>query len=67
MIHSIEHAGAVLDLFSAERPEWGASTVAGALGVSKSGAHYILVSRLPSVCCGACGRVTIASAGGRWK
>jgi IclR-like helix-turn-helix domain-containing protein len=44
MIHTLEHAGAVLDLFSGERPEWGATTVADALGISKSGAHNLLVS-----------------------
>jgi hypothetical protein len=44
MIHAIEHAGSILALFSAERPEWGATSVARALGGSKSGAHNVLVS-----------------------
>jgi hypothetical protein len=44
MIYAIEHAGDVLALFSPERPEWGATSVARALGVSKSGAHNLLVS-----------------------
>src|SRR3954447_23586834 len=44
MIQAIEHAGAVLALFTAQRPEWGASTVARSLGVSKSAAHNMLVS-----------------------
>jgi predicted transcriptional regulator len=44
MIQAIQHAGAVLALFTAERPEWGASTVARVLGVSKSAAHNMLVS-----------------------
>lgn len=44
MIQAIEHAGAVLALFSTERPEWGASSAARALGISKSGAHKLLLS-----------------------
>jgi hypothetical protein len=44
MILAIEHAGAVLGLFTSERPEWGASAVARALGISKSAAHNMLVS-----------------------
>src|SRR4051812_49815156 len=44
MINTIEHAGSILALFSAERPEWGATSAARALGVSKSGAHNLLVS-----------------------
>jgi hypothetical protein len=44
MIHSIAHAGSILALFNPERPEWGATSVAHALGVSKSGAHKLLVS-----------------------
>ena len=44
MILAIEHAGAVLALFSAERPEWGASSAGRALGLSKSGSHHLLVS-----------------------
>jgi hypothetical protein len=44
MIQTIEHAGSILALFSAQRPEWGATSVARALGGSKSGAHNLLVS-----------------------
>src|SRR3954467_1212751 len=44
MIQAIEHAGAVLGLFSAQRPEWGASSAARALSISKSGAHDLLLS-----------------------
>jgi DNA-binding IclR family transcriptional regulator len=34
----------VLDLFTAERPEWGASEVADALSIPKSSAHALLVT-----------------------
>jgi DNA-binding IclR family transcriptional regulator len=43
MLKSVQRIGPVLDLFS-ERPEWGASEVATALGTSKSSAHGLLTT-----------------------
>jgi DNA-binding IclR family transcriptional regulator len=40
----VNRAGRVLDLFSAEDPEWGATAVAGALDIAKSQAHALLVA-----------------------
>jgi DNA-binding IclR family transcriptional regulator len=44
MLQTVNRAGRVLDLFSAEDPEWGASAVARELDVAKSQAHALLVS-----------------------
>ncbi|HWT23472.1 MAG TPA: IclR family transcriptional regulator, partial [Solirubrobacteraceae bacterium] len=44
MLQTVTRAGLVLDLFSAERPEWGATAVAAELGIAKSQAHALLVS-----------------------
>lgn len=44
MLQTVGRAGQVLDLFSAEAPEWGATAVAHELDVSKSQAHELLVS-----------------------
>lgn len=42
MLSTIAKAGAVLDLFTAERPEWGVTEVADALGTPKPNAHAVL-------------------------
>jgi DNA-binding IclR family transcriptional regulator len=44
MLGTVDRAGRVLDLFSGECPEWGASAVARELRVAKSQAHELLVS-----------------------
>jgi IclR family KDG regulon transcriptional repressor len=44
VLNTILRTGDVLDLFTAERPEWGVTEVAGALGVGKSNAHEVLAS-----------------------
>jgi DNA-binding IclR family transcriptional regulator len=44
MLQTLTRAGRVLELFSPERPEWGATAVAKELRVSKSQAHELLVS-----------------------
>jgi DNA-binding IclR family transcriptional regulator len=44
VLQTVNHAGRVLDLFSSERPEWGATAVAQELGMAKSQAHRLLVS-----------------------
>jgi IclR family KDG regulon transcriptional repressor len=44
LLQTVNRAGRVLDLFSYEQPEWGATAVAGELGVAKSQAHELLVS-----------------------
>ncbi len=44
MLGTIDKAARVLDLFSLEKPEWGVSEVAAALGWAKSSAHAILCS-----------------------
>ncbi|MET7780184.1 MULTISPECIES: IclR family transcriptional regulator [Streptomyces] len=44
MLGSVTKAGRVLDLFTAETPEWGVSEVAGSLGIAKSSAHALLVT-----------------------
>ncbi|HEY8467118.1 MAG TPA: helix-turn-helix domain-containing protein [Solirubrobacterales bacterium] len=45
---SVRKAASVLDLFSLERPHWGPTEVADALGIAKSTAHALL-SELSSV------------------
>lgn len=42
MLGTIQKAGEVLELFTPEKPEWGVSEVAKALGIPKSGAHALL-------------------------
>jgi DNA-binding IclR family transcriptional regulator len=42
VLTTITKAGAVLDLFSAERPEWGVTETAAALGIPKASAHDVL-------------------------
>jgi IclR family transcriptional regulator, KDG regulon repressor len=44
MLLTISRAGRVLDLFSLEQPEWGATAVAKELDIAKSQAHELLVS-----------------------
>lgn len=44
LLGSVLHAGAVLDLFTAERQEWGISEIAEALGLSKSSVHALIAS-----------------------
>lgn len=44
MLGTLEKAGQVLDLYSDERPEWGVTQVAAALGIPKSSAHHLLAS-----------------------
>ena len=44
MLGTLRRAGAVLDLFSTEEPEWGVTEAAKRLGVGKSLAHDILSS-----------------------
>jgi DNA-binding IclR family transcriptional regulator len=44
VLQTVNRAGQVLDLFSAEDPEWGATSVARALDIAKSQAHALLVA-----------------------
>jgi DNA-binding IclR family transcriptional regulator len=44
MLQTLNRAGRVLDLFSFEHPEWGATAVARELDIAKSQAHELLVS-----------------------
>lgn len=44
MLQTVGRAGQVLDLFSTDNPEWGATAVAGELDIAKSQAHELLVS-----------------------
>jgi DNA-binding IclR family transcriptional regulator len=44
MLQTVSRAGRVLDLFSPERPEWGATGVAKEIDVAKSQAHEMLAS-----------------------
>jgi DNA-binding IclR family transcriptional regulator len=44
MLSTVGHAGDVLDLFTAEQPEWGVTTAARRLGIPKSQAHDLLAS-----------------------
>lgn len=44
MLGTLEKAGQVLDLYSDEQPEWGATGVAAALGMPKPSAHHLLTS-----------------------
>lgn len=44
MLQTIQKIGPVLDLFSADRPDWGVSEVAEAIGVPRSSAHALLSS-----------------------
>lgn len=44
MLGTVDRLGAVLELFSPERPEWGATELAGQLMLAKSQAHEILAS-----------------------
>lgn len=43
-IQSVQKLGPLLDLFTADRPEWGVSEVAAALGLPRSSAHALLSS-----------------------
>jgi len=44
MLQTIQKIGPVLDLFSTERPDWGVTEVAEAIGVPRSSAHALLSS-----------------------
>jgi DNA-binding IclR family transcriptional regulator len=44
MLQTIVRTGAVLELFTREKPEWGVTEIAAALGVPKSNAHEIVSS-----------------------
>jgi DNA-binding IclR family transcriptional regulator len=44
MLGTLKRAGTVLDLFTAEEPEWGVTAMALRLGIGKSLAHDVLVS-----------------------
>jgi len=44
MLQTIQKIGPVLDLFTVERPEWGVSEVAEAIGTPRSSAHALLSS-----------------------
>jgi len=44
MLQTIQKIGPVLDLFSAQRPDWGVTEVAEAIGVPRSSAHALLSS-----------------------
>lgn len=44
MLGTLKRAGDVLDLFTAEEPEWGATATAQRLGIGKSLAHDVLAS-----------------------
>lgn len=44
MLQTITKVGPLLDLFSIERPEWGVSEAAEALGMPRSSAHALLTS-----------------------
>jgi IclR family KDG regulon transcriptional repressor len=44
MLSTVGHAGDVLDLFTAEHPEWGVTAAARQLGMPKSRAHDLLAS-----------------------
>jgi DNA-binding IclR family transcriptional regulator len=44
MLGTLKRAGAVLDLFTNEEPEWGVTAVAQRLGIGKSLAHDVLAS-----------------------
>jgi DNA-binding IclR family transcriptional regulator len=44
LLHTVSQAGAVLDLFSIQNPEWGVRQVARTLAIPKSSAHQLLSS-----------------------
>jgi DNA-binding IclR family transcriptional regulator len=44
MLQTVQKIGPVLDLFTAQRPEWGVSEVAAALGLPRSSVHAVLTS-----------------------
>jgi DNA-binding IclR family transcriptional regulator len=44
MLSTLRHAGEVLDLFTADRPQWGVMATSRELGISKSRAHELLAS-----------------------
>ncbi|MGO9496634.1 MAG: IclR family transcriptional regulator [Solirubrobacteraceae bacterium] len=44
MLGTVARAGAVLDLFTTEEPEWGVTATAQRLGIGKSLAHDVLAS-----------------------
>jgi DNA-binding IclR family transcriptional regulator len=44
MLSAVQSSGEVLDLFTPESPEWGATDAARALGIAKSQAHRLLSS-----------------------
>lgn len=43
-LQTVQKIGPVLDLFTVERPEWGVTEVASAIGVPRSSAHALLAS-----------------------
>lgn len=44
VLQTVQKIGPVLDLFTAQRPEWGVSEVAAALGLPRSSVHAVLTS-----------------------
>jgi DNA-binding IclR family transcriptional regulator len=44
MLQTIQKIGPVLDLFTAQRPDWGVTEVADAVGAPRSSAHALLTS-----------------------
>jgi DNA-binding IclR family transcriptional regulator len=44
VVSGVRHAGEILDLFTPQAPEWGATGAARQLGISKSHAHRLLSS-----------------------
>jgi DNA-binding IclR family transcriptional regulator len=44
MVSGVGHAGEILDLFTPQAPEWGATDAARKLGISKSHTHRLLAS-----------------------
>ena len=44
MLGTLARAGAVLDLFTTDEPEWGVTATAQRLGIGKSLAHDVLAS-----------------------
>ncbi|HEY2204729.1 MAG TPA: IclR family transcriptional regulator [Pseudonocardia sp.] len=44
MLQTIQKIGPVLDLFTTQRPDWGVTEVAEAIGVPRSSAHALLAS-----------------------
>ena len=69
MLGTLRRAGAVLDLYTTDEPEWGVTATAQRLGIGKSLAHDILSAWPRSGCCSALGTVATALDGARsrWR